>query len=189
MMPISLRPRPRSVLSAHCWLSSAPRSPYRRGRAPRAGGGETGGTGRRGRAGSREAPSGPARFAGGSRSPSTPAPPWPRQLSGGHLSARDRSTSAVPGEEPEAEGQGAWLMRRQQPWDPGHISRWPAGSRVGEAVRGRTFQWTTQLGDRPFLDQQADVDGACQRMRRSAGQGLPQSPNEQQKVETQVVEE
>ena len=74
----------------------------------------------------------------------------------------------------------------KQPWDPSIQSM----AAVPEVVKrlADDIQWTTQLGD-AFLDQQADVMDAVQRMRKKAeGTGALKS-NEQQKVETKVVEE
>jgi DNA helicase IV len=58
---------------------------------------------------------------------------------------------------------------------------------VREAARD-DIQWTTQLGD-AFLDQQSDVMDAVQRMRKKAEEKGALKSNEQQKVETKVVEE
>ena len=49
------------------------------------------------------------------------------------------------------------------------------------------IQWTTDLGN-AFLAQQGDVMDAVQRMRKKAADKGALAPNEQQKVETQVVE-
>ncbi len=50
------------------------------------------------------------------------------------------------------------------------------------------IQWTTDLGN-AFLAQQSDVMDAVQRMRKKATDKGALAPNEQQKVETKVVEE
>ena len=50
------------------------------------------------------------------------------------------------------------------------------------------IQWTTDLGN-AFLAQQADVMDAVQRMRKKAKDKGALETNEQQKVETKVVEE
>jgi hypothetical protein len=74
----------------------------------------------------------------------------------------------------------------KQPWDPAIQSM----AAVPEVVKrlADDIQWTTQLGD-AFLDQQADVMDACQRMRKKAEEKGALKSNEQQKVETKVVEE
>src|SRR5512143_3880661 len=74
----------------------------------------------------------------------------------------------------------------KQPWDPSIQSM----AAVPEVVKrlADDIQWTTQLGD-AFLDQQSDVMDAVQRIRKKAeGKGALKS-NEQQKVETKVVEQ
>ncbi len=50
------------------------------------------------------------------------------------------------------------------------------------------IQWTTDLGN-AFLAQQSEVMDAVQRMRKKAQDKGTLTSNEQQKVETQVVEE
>jgi len=74
----------------------------------------------------------------------------------------------------------------KQPWDPSIQSM----AAVPEVVKrlADDIQWTTQLGD-AFLDQQADVMDACQRMRKKAQDKGALASNEQQKVETKVVEQ
>ena len=73
----------------------------------------------------------------------------------------------------------------KQPWDPSIQSM----AAVPEVVKrlADDIQWTTDLGN-AFLAQQGDVMDAVQRMRQKAkGKGALES-NEQQKVETKVVE-
>ena len=73
----------------------------------------------------------------------------------------------------------------QQPWDPSVQSM----AAVPEVVKrlADDIQWATDLGN-AFLAQQADVMDAVQRMRQKAkGKGALES-NEQQQVETKVVE-
>ena len=73
----------------------------------------------------------------------------------------------------------------KQPWDPSiqgmaampDVVKWLAGD----------IQWTTDLGN-AFLAQQADVMAAVQKMRGVAKEKGALASNEQQKVETQVVE-
>jgi hypothetical protein len=74
----------------------------------------------------------------------------------------------------------------KQPWDPSIQSM----AAVPEVVKrlADDIQWTTQLGD-AFLDQQNDVMDAVQRMRKKAQDKGALTSNEQQKVETQVVEQ
>jgi hypothetical protein len=74
----------------------------------------------------------------------------------------------------------------KQPWDPSIQSM----AAVPEVVKrlADDIQWTTQLGD-AFLDQQSDVMDAVQRMRKKAQDKGALTSNEQQKVETQVVEQ
>jgi hypothetical protein len=73
----------------------------------------------------------------------------------------------------------------KQPWDPAIQSM----AAVPEVVKrlADDIQWTTQLGD-AFLDQQSDVMEACQRMRKKAEEKGALKSNEQQTVETKVVE-
>jgi Protein of unknown function (DUF3300) len=74
----------------------------------------------------------------------------------------------------------------KQPWDPSIQSM----AALPDVVKrlGDDIQWTTELGN-AFLAQQADVMDAVQRMRKKAeGTGALKS-NEQQKVETKVVEQ
>ena len=74
----------------------------------------------------------------------------------------------------------------KQPWDPSIQSM----AAIPEVVKrlAEDIQWTTQLGD-AFLDQQSDVMDAVQRMRKKAQDKGALASNEQQKVETKVVEE
>jgi uncharacterized protein DUF3300 len=74
----------------------------------------------------------------------------------------------------------------KEPWDPSIQSM----AAVPEVVKRLSddIQWTTQLGD-AFLDQQSDVMDAVQRMRKKAQDKGALASNEQQKVETKVVEE
>ena len=74
----------------------------------------------------------------------------------------------------------------KQPWDPSIQSM----AALPEVVKrlADDIQWTTDLGN-AFLAQQSDVMDAVQRMRKKAqGTGALKS-TEQQKVETQVIEE
>ena len=74
----------------------------------------------------------------------------------------------------------------KQPWDPS-IQAMAALPDVVKRL-GDDIQWTTELGN-AFLAQQSDVMDAVQRMRKKAeGTGALKS-NEQQKVETKVVEQ
>jgi len=73
----------------------------------------------------------------------------------------------------------------KQPWDPAIQSM----AAVPDVVKrlADDIQWTTELGN-AFLGQQTDVMDAVQRMRQKAqGTGALKS-NEQQKVETKVIE-
>ena len=73
----------------------------------------------------------------------------------------------------------------KQPWDPAIQSM----AAVPDVVKrlADDVQWTTDLGN-AFLAQQGDVMDAVQRMRKKAADNGALVPNEQQKVETQVVE-
>jgi len=73
----------------------------------------------------------------------------------------------------------------KQPWDPAIQSM----AAIPDVVKrlADDIQWTTQLGD-AFLDQQDDVMDAVQRMRKKAEEKGSLTSNEQQKVETKVVE-
>lgn len=72
-----------------------------------------------------------------------------------------------------------------QPWDPSIQSM----AAVPEVVKrlAEDVQWTTELGN-AFLSQQADVMDAVQVMRQKAQETGALESNEQQKVETQTVE-
>ena len=74
----------------------------------------------------------------------------------------------------------------KQPWDPSIQSM----AAVPEVVKrlADDIQWTTDLGN-AFLAQQSDVMDAVQRMRKKAKDKGALESNEQQKVETKVVEE
>jgi hypothetical protein len=74
----------------------------------------------------------------------------------------------------------------KQPWDPAIQSM----AAFPDAVKRLTddISWTTDLGN-AFLAQQADVMDAVQRMRKKAQDKGALKTNEQQKVETQVVEQ
>jgi hypothetical protein len=73
----------------------------------------------------------------------------------------------------------------KQPWDPSIQSM----AAVPELVKrlADDIQWTTQLGD-AFLDQESEVMEAVQRMRKKAEDKGALKSNEQQKVETQTIE-
>jgi Protein of unknown function (DUF3300) len=73
----------------------------------------------------------------------------------------------------------------KQPWDPAIQSM----AAIPDVVKrlADDIQWTTDLGN-AFLAQQGDVMDAVQRMRKKAADKGALAPNEQQKVETQVVE-
>ena len=73
----------------------------------------------------------------------------------------------------------------KQPWDPSIQSMAPLPDLVKRLADD--IQWTTELGN-AFLAQQADVMTAVQRMRKKAKDKGTLETNEQQKVETQVVE-
>src|SRR5262249_51783500 len=73
----------------------------------------------------------------------------------------------------------------KQNWDPSvqSLAAFPdLVKRLGDDVR-----WTTDLGN-AFLAQQSDVMDAVQRMRKKAKDKGTLTSNEQQKVETQVIE-
>jgi len=74
----------------------------------------------------------------------------------------------------------------KQPWDPAIQSM----ATIPDLVKrlADDIQWTTELGN-AFLAQQSDVMDAVQRMRKKATDKGALVSNEQQKVETQVVEE
>ena len=73
----------------------------------------------------------------------------------------------------------------KQPWDPAIQSM----AAVPDVVKrlADDIQWTTELGN-AFLAQQNDVMDAVQRMRKKAEDKGALKSNEQQKVETKVVE-
>ena len=74
----------------------------------------------------------------------------------------------------------------KQPWDPSIQSM----AAVPDVVKrlADDIQWTTDLGN-AFLAQQADVMDAVQRMRKKAKDKGALESNDQQSVETKVVEE
>ena len=74
----------------------------------------------------------------------------------------------------------------KQPWDPSIQSM----AAVPDVVKrlADDIQWTTDLGN-AFLAQQGDVMDAVQRMRKKAQDKGALESNEQQKVETKVIEE
>jgi len=73
----------------------------------------------------------------------------------------------------------------QQPWDPSIQSL----AAIPELTKrlADDIQWTTDLGN-AFLAQQSDVMDAVQRMRKKAQAKGALTSNEQQKVETKIVE-
>jgi hypothetical protein len=73
----------------------------------------------------------------------------------------------------------------KQPWDPSIQSM----AAVPDLVKrlADDIQWTTELGN-AFLAQQSDVMASVQRMRKKAKDKGTLESNEQQKVETKVVE-
>ncbi|HVN31787.1 MAG TPA: DUF3300 domain-containing protein [Thermoanaerobaculaceae bacterium] len=73
----------------------------------------------------------------------------------------------------------------KQPWDPSVQSM----AALPDVVKrlADDIQWTTDLGN-AFLSQQSDVMDAVQRMRKKAKGNGALETNEQQKVETKVVE-
>jgi len=73
----------------------------------------------------------------------------------------------------------------QQPWDPS-IQSLAAIPDLTKRL-GDDIQWTTDLGN-AFLSQQSDVMDAVQRMRKKAQDKGALASNEQQKVETKIVE-
>jgi len=74
----------------------------------------------------------------------------------------------------------------KQPWDPS-IQSMAAFPEVVKRLAD-DIQWTTDLGN-AFLAQQSDVMDAVQRMRKKAKDKGTLESNEQQKVETKVVEQ
>jgi uncharacterized protein DUF3300 len=74
----------------------------------------------------------------------------------------------------------------KEPWDPS-IQSMAAIPEVVDRL-ANDIQWTTDLGN-AFLAQQSDVMDAVQRMRKKAQDSGALKSNEQQKVETTVVEE
>jgi len=74
----------------------------------------------------------------------------------------------------------------KEPWDPA-IQSMAAVPDVVKRLAG-DIQWTTSLGN-AFLAQQKDVMDAVQRMRMKAKNNGALESNEQQKVETKVVEQ
>jgi hypothetical protein len=87
---------------------------------------------------------------------------------------------------PDLEGDALADAVAEQPWDPSIQSM----AVVPEAVDrlANDIQWTTELGN-AFLAQQGDVMDAVQRMRKKAQDKGALESNEQQVVETKVVEQ
>jgi hypothetical protein len=87
---------------------------------------------------------------------------------------------------PGLEGDALAEAVAKQPWDPAIQSM----AAVPEAVKrlAEDIQWTTDLGN-AFLAQQADLMDAVQRMRAKAQDKGALESNEQQVVETVVIEE
>jgi hypothetical protein len=87
---------------------------------------------------------------------------------------------------PDLEGDALADAVAEQPWDPSIQSM----AAVPEALErlANDIQWTTELGN-AFLAQQSDVMDAVQSMRQKAQEKGALESNEQQMVETQVVEE
>jgi len=87
---------------------------------------------------------------------------------------------------PGLEGDALEQAVAKQPWDPAIQSMAAVPDVVKRLVDD--IQWTTDLGN-AFLAQQSDVMDAVQRMRRKAQDNGALESNQQQKVETKVVEE
>ncbi len=87
---------------------------------------------------------------------------------------------------PKLEEQALADAVAKQPWDPS-IQAMAALPDVVKRLAD-DIQWTTDLGN-AFLAQQSDVMDAVQRMRKKAQDNGNLKSNEQQKVETKVVEE
>jgi hypothetical protein len=87
---------------------------------------------------------------------------------------------------PGIEGDALVDAVAKEPWDPSIKSM----AAVPEALErlGNDIQWTTELGN-AFLAQQGDVMDAVQRMRQKAQDKGALESNQQQKVETVVVQE
>ena len=87
---------------------------------------------------------------------------------------------------PDLEGDALAAAVAEQPWDPSIQSM----AVVPDAVErlANDIQWTTELGN-AFLAQQSDVMDAVQRMRKKAQDKGALESNEQQVVETKVIEE
>ena len=184
MAPISLRPRrasrpSRTLLALVCAALLAPAR-----RAPRAGGFPAS-AGRPVAEPADEAPPGPARLAGGSDRPlSRPAPgPDARRL---HLPLEIIQLQQWLAKHPDLKDKALADAVAKQPWDPAIQSM----AAVPDVVKrlADDIQWTTELGN-AFLAQQSDVMDAVQRMRKKAEEKGALKSNEQQKVETKVVEE
>ena len=90
------------------------------------------------------------------------------------------------GKNPGLEGDALAEAVAKQPWDPSiqSMAAVPdAATRLADDI-----QWTTDLGN-AFLAQQDDVMDAVQRMRKKAQDNGALESNEQQVVETKVVEQ
>ena len=118
------------------------------------------------------------------RSRSIPMSCWPRPS--WRPPIRSRSSSSSSGSpRTRTQGQGAGRFGGQAALGPEH----PVDGRHSRLVKrlADDIQWTTELGN-AFLAQQADVMTAVQRMRKKAKDKGALETNEQQKVETKVVE-
>ncbi len=86
----------------------------------------------------------------------------------------------------DLKGQALTDAVAKEPWDPAIQGM----ATIPDLVKrlADDIQWTTELGN-AFLAQQSDVMDAVQRMRKKATDKGALATNEQQKVETKVVEE
>ena len=86
----------------------------------------------------------------------------------------------------DLKGQALTDAAAKQPWDPAIQTM----ATIPDLVKrlADDIQWTTELGN-AFLAQQSDVMDAVQRMRKKATDTGALTTTEQQKVETQVIEE
>jgi hypothetical protein len=87
---------------------------------------------------------------------------------------------------PKLTGENLTKTAAKQPWDPSvqALVAFPQALKLLDD----NIQWTTEMGD-AFLDQQADVMEAIQRMRKKAKDGGKLESSKEQKVEVKTVEQ
>ena len=119
------------------------------------------------------------------RSRSIPTSCWPRRSSPSTYPLEIVQLQQWLAKNPKLKDKALADSVAKQPWDPSIQSM----AALPDVVKrlADDIQWTTELGN-AFLAQQTDVMDAVQRMRKKAKDKGALESNEQQKVETKVVE-